>query len=438
MKLLLSADLHLGRSSSGIPLAGDARGIALSTREAWKRIVELAVREECDAVLLAGDLVESASAFYEALGPLVEGFRALQERGISLCAVAGNHDAGAFGKIANEVAEMEGVHFLGVGGKWERVELRSRAGETLSVDGWSFPAPFHVADPLDDYQLAPPASGALLGLVHVDLEVSASRYAPTTSAALRARPPRFWLLGHVHKPGFFSGGTGAGLLYPGSPQALDFGETGPHGVWMLETAGERWVPQFRQISSVRYEDSLRVELTGTLGDEEIEGLLLRAAREQLGALPPSETESLRCLVHRCAFVGEFDRPQVLADLARRLPELAVPEEHGVRIFFQSGARDETVLPLDLEALRERGGALGELAARYGQLTGDAWREADWFQEIHREVVKAFEECRLAGDGEASEQHAQPGLSAPPGEEQTRAWLLAKTKLLLQKAREKMA
>jgi exonuclease SbcD len=119
MKILLTADLHLGRSSSGLPPSAENLGMPTSIREAWLRIVDMALRDKVDAVLIAGDLVESSTAYYEAMGPLIEGFRKLQESGIDVFAVAGNHDASAFEKIAQEVEDMEKVHFIGRRGNWE-------------------------------------------------------------------------------------------------------------------------------------------------------------------------------------------------------------------------------------------------------------------------------------------------------------------------------
>ena len=116
MKILLTADLHLGRSSSGLPPSAQTLSFPTSSREAWLRVVDLAVREKVDAVLIAGDLVESSTAYYEAMGPLIDGFRKLQETGIDVFAVAGNHDAFAFEKIALRWRAWKKSTLLGDGG----------------------------------------------------------------------------------------------------------------------------------------------------------------------------------------------------------------------------------------------------------------------------------------------------------------------------------
>jgi DNA repair protein SbcD/Mre11 len=435
MKLVLTADLHLGRSSSGLPPSADNLGLPTTSREAWFRIVDLAIREKSDAVLIAGDLVESSTAYYEALGPLIEGFRKLQEEGIDVFAVSGNHDANAFEKIASEVDGMEHIHFVGRRGAWERVSLVRDGAVRLFVDGWSFPAPRHPSNPLEDYALARPENGPVIGLLHADLDASSSPHAPTSLDSLRRCPPHFWLLGHIHKPRLMQGGHQANILYPGSPQAMDFGETGAHGTWLLDTDAGGFVPVQWQVSSIRYEDSIRLQLSDTDELDEIERALLGLSRTQIDGFSLQERHELRCVVHRCTLTGDFSKPQVLANLSSNLPKLEAQNHEGIHFRFQSGLRDETSLPLDIEALERRGGALGELASRYRQLGTDEWRGASWFKDIHTRVVRAFQDCRLAGDGEDGERGLAQGRTVPPDKNQTREWLLVETKKLLVAARE---
>lgn len=435
MKILLTADLHLGRSSSGLPPSAENLGIPTSSREAWLRMVDMAVREKVDAVLIAGDLVESSTAYYEAMGPLIEGFRKLQESGIDVFAVAGNHDASAFEKIAQEVEDMEKVHFIGRRGNWERVPLIKDGSERLWVDGWSFPSSRHLSNPVDDYAFTRPGPGPVIGLLHGDLDVSASPYAPLSSISLRGRTPDFWLLGHVHKPGLLRTANQANILYPGSPQAMDFGETGPHGIWLLDTDVTGLVPVQWQISSVRYEDSIRLDLSQTNQADDIERKLLGLCRGQIDGLSIQERHELRCVVHRCSLLGEFDQPEVISTLTKNLPEFASPVYDGIHIRYEGSLRDLTTLPLDLQALEQRGGALGQLASRFTQLGSNEWRKADWFENIHTEVLAAYRACPLEGDDEPREGQSVRDGVGPPDMEQTREWLLVQTKKLLVAARE---
>lgn len=435
MKILLTADLHLGRSSSGLPPSAENLGMPTSSRDAWGRIVDMAIREGVDAVLIAGDLVESSTAYYEAMGPLIDGFVRLKDAGIEVFAVAGNHDASAFEKIASEVESMESVHFVGRRGVWERVPLLRDGYERLWVDGWSFPSSRYATNPVEDYAFNTIGGLPVIGLLHADLDVKDSPYAPTSTNSLRGRPPHFWLLGHIHKPRLSQADGMANILYPGSPQAMDFGETGAHGVWLLDTDAPGLMPVQWQISTVRYEDSLRLDLSESDQIDDIERDLLRLSRGQLEGFPAEEMQELRCMIHRCTVGGEFSQPETIAGLATRLPEFVTPAHEGIHIRFQGGLRDLTTIPLDLGALEQRGGALGELASRYRQLFSNQWSEETWFAEIHSQVLAAYRACPLDGDGEQGERVSAQGRGEPPEKEQTRDWLVAQTKRLLVAARE---
>jgi len=61
---------------------------------------------------------------------------------------------------------------------------------------------------------------------------------------------KLWALGHIHKPGWYEG---VNAVYPGSPQALDFGETGLHGAVMMTWEGSGWKHEPIRLSTVRYE-----------------------------------------------------------------------------------------------------------------------------------------------------------------------------------------
>lgn len=440
LKFLLTADLHLGRSSSGLPQAALGCGISLSSREAWSRIVDSAISQRVEAVLIAGDLVESAVAFYESLGPLADGFKKLVEHGIDVFAIAGNHDAVAFEKIAVELSGMHGVHFMGRGGVWERMPLIRDGRARAFVDGWSFPSSRYPANPTENYRLPGNPGVPTLGLLHADLEKTSSHYAPCTIAKLRDCAPDFWTVGHTHKPGLIGSPSVARVLVPGSPQALDFGETGAHGVWLLDAEDPQLLPVFQQISTVRFEDTIRIDLTSSAGVETLEHALLAECRREIETFPEQEKITLRCVIHRVTAEGEWEHPEVLAALSNHFSELIAPAHEGIQTFFDGTLRDETILPLDLPSLEQRGGALGELASRHGQLLSGECLAADWFLDLHSRVLAAFQACPLAGDEEYaddSESGNGPSAAGAPQPELTRAWLLARSKRLLVAARNEL-
>lgn len=228
MKLLLSGDLHLGRTSTRIPpaWAEDCRTLA-----AWERLVDAALAHPVRAVLLSGDLLDQANQFWETIGPFERGVRRLSEAGIDTLAVCGNHDARVLPSIADSLRDTR-FHLLGRDGTWERFTLHEHGAPRLHIDGWSFPAETVFRDPTADYPPSASDGVPVLGLVHGDPGVADSRYAPLDPARLRSLPLAGWLLGHIHKPSLQPGAPW--ILMPGSPHPLDPGEPDAHHAWIAE------------------------------------------------------------------------------------------------------------------------------------------------------------------------------------------------------------
>lgn len=232
MRLFLTGDLHLGRSSTRLPPDWREEG---RTVNAWFRLVEAAIREPVDAMLLSGDLIDQSNRYWEAIGPLAEGVRRLEAAGIRVLAVSGNHDAGVLPDVAARFPESA-FTLLGADGSWERTTLEENGRPALHVDGWSFPSERVVEDPTLSYPVHRTSDGVpVLGMVHGDPGVPDSVYAPLSLPRLRSLPLAGWLLGHIHRASLAEGSPW--VLMPGGPHPLDPGEPGPHHAWIVEVAG---------------------------------------------------------------------------------------------------------------------------------------------------------------------------------------------------------
>lgn len=275
MKVLCTGDLHIGRRPSRLPTHVDSRPHSCARQ--WDAIVDHALAQRVDVVALSGDVVDQANKYFEAMGPLERGLRRLAEAGIVTVAVAGNHDHDVLPQLAR-VLSADTFRLLGLGGEWERTTITGRDGARLHVDGWSFPAEHVRDDPLASYALRRDGDVPILGLLHADLDAPASTYAPVSLARLRACPVSLWLLGHVHAPALHQSAGSPPVLYPGSPQPMDPGEPGVHGVWMVELK-PGIPPQPRQLplATVRYA-SLEIDVAGARDATELRTTVHQALR----------------------------------------------------------------------------------------------------------------------------------------------------------------
>jgi DNA repair protein SbcD/Mre11 len=314
LRLLCAGDLHIGRRPTRLPEHVDCR--PFSAAECWRSIVDCALEQQVDAVLLSGDVVDRANRYFEAFGPLESGLRQLSAAGIRTVAVAGNHDFDVLPRLADSLGPRA-LRVLGRGGRWERLALEKQGAPALWIDGWSFPSEHFPVDPLAAYDLPPTTGLPVIGMLHGDLDVAGSRYAPVSSTALRANPAGFWLLGHLHQPVLDECPGAAALLYPGSPQALDPGETGAHGAWIVEIEhGRRFTARMVPLSAVRYE-TLRVELDGAVDADEVENRITAAVRGRLEEIV-EDAGPLRYLSLRLRLVG---RSAAHRSIAARVPSM---------------------------------------------------------------------------------------------------------------------
>src|SRR5271165_235862 len=96
MKLLCTADLHLGRHSACLaPVDAD-----ISALGAWGRICIRALQARADAVVIAGDLFDSFGSWYESRDRFLTHLKPLHHADIPVVAVCGNHDYLATARLA--------------------------------------------------------------------------------------------------------------------------------------------------------------------------------------------------------------------------------------------------------------------------------------------------------------------------------------------------
>ena len=341
--ILCSGDLHLGRHPSRVD-SGDKR---FSVTAVWDRIVDAAIDHDVDAVALTGDVVDRDNRYYEALGPLERGIRRLSDRGIRTVAVSGNHDHDVLPLLAEHFDEDDFL-LLGSGGNWTRHRLETSDGRSIDFVGWSYPDRHVRRSPIAELDLDTDSETPVVGLLHADLDVPDSRYAPVTTAELDETPVTTWLLGHIHVPTLRKTPAGSQILYPGSPQPLDPTETGVHGPWVVEINrhGESTCRQL-PLANLRYE-SLQIPLDGVETEPEFDRIVTETLRDDLRTLATS-TRHLERVVYRLRATGR-------TALHRRLPDLRHPLVTDLELTFDgvvAGVDElcvETSPDLDLEQL----------------------------------------------------------------------------------------
>ena len=219
LKILHSADWHLDS-----PFAGFSQSQRMRLKEEQKKIPEkiarLCCREDCDMVLLSGDLFDGIPS-RDTL-ELVK--KALADCGVPVLIAPGNHDH--CGEMPwQEEVWPENV-FVFTGGleavTISGLDCRIYGAGFQSMDCESLLSGF-AAQGQERYRLA---------VLHGDPVQRNSPYNPVTLAQVRGSGLDYLALGHVHTAGAFRAGETL-CAWPGCPMGRGWDETGEKGVCIV-------------------------------------------------------------------------------------------------------------------------------------------------------------------------------------------------------------
>lgn len=225
---LHAADLHLDSPLKGLDPEAPVERIRRATRDAVVNMVEFALKQRVEFVLLAGDLYDGDWKDWRTGQFLVQQLGRLLREGIEIVAISGNHDAAKVLSLRVPVPGLMGTDRPGT-------RLLDRA--PVAVHGQGFEdavtttnLALHYPDPVDGL--------FNIGLLHTACGSSAHlNYAPCGIDDLVRKGYDYWALGHVH--------TRAELLrdpwivFPGNLQGRHINEEGPRGATLVTVSGGR-------------------------------------------------------------------------------------------------------------------------------------------------------------------------------------------------------
>lgn len=106
MKFLHTADLHIGKKLFEMSLIEDQKYIL-------EQIADIASARQVDAVVIAGDVYDRAVPSTEAVTLLDDFLTGLQEQGIPVIMISGNHDSPERVSFADAILEKQGIYIAG-------------------------------------------------------------------------------------------------------------------------------------------------------------------------------------------------------------------------------------------------------------------------------------------------------------------------------------
>lgn len=254
LRIVHAADIHLDTPYRRHDEAVRAR-LREAGREAFTRLVDLALERRVDALLIAGDLFDNDLLTLATERVLVDELTRATSAGLTVVYATGNHDPGRANYRAMSIDWPKECFHL-VASRQPRQIAIEREGEVV---GWVVAAGHQT--PREDRDLAatfPPAPGPepAVGLLHAQVMSAAAaeqhdRYAP---AALDSLDPSYayWALGHIHDRQEVR--RDPPVHYSGNLQGRQFGEEGAKGALMVTLErGAAPEVEFEPLAPVRWE-----------------------------------------------------------------------------------------------------------------------------------------------------------------------------------------
>ena len=213
-------------------------------QEAFARVVDAAIGRKADLFLHAGDLFDRPDPRNVDRHFVACQFKKLQEAGIPVFAIAGNHDSPRSFAYDGSVVPLEemdalnAVHLFRETDEWKPAVCTIR-GHRVAI--WGLSSDFNRADsscPLEGIAESHQRAGDIdLLLLHYSVEGWGypSGVEPCLSIANLERSQADAIcVGHLHSRQETRLSTGAALLNPGSTEHINFGEEKlPCGFWVL-------------------------------------------------------------------------------------------------------------------------------------------------------------------------------------------------------------
>ena len=263
-KFIHAADIHLDSPLRGLEAHEGApvEEIRGATRKAFDNLIDLAVEEKADFLLIGGDLYDGDWKDYNTGLYFVSRMGKLRQAGIKVFLISGNHDAAT--QITRTMPLPDNVvHFTSR-------EPQSYIMEDLGaiIHGQSYRTKAITDNLASDYPQGD-SHYFNIGLLHTSLtgREGHENYAPCNPDELKSKGYQYWALGHIHRREVVS--TDPWIVFPGNIQGRHIKEAGAKGATVVTVDDNEIVEVETQTLDVLRWATCEVDLSRS---ENIEGI----------------------------------------------------------------------------------------------------------------------------------------------------------------------
>lgn len=368
LKFIHAADLHIDSPLRGLDAHEGAPVERLrgATRQAFLALVDLALTQQVDFVILAGDIYDGNWTDFRTGLFFREQLVRLTRAGQRVFIVRGNHDAES--QITRQLPPVEGVHVFS-SRTCETVEIAELG---VALHGRSFPDRAVTEDLVPGYN--DPVPGKFnIGVLHTSLTGSPEHdsYAPTSVPVLVAKGYDYFALGHIHARQVVREADPR-IVFPGNLQGRHARETGPKGCELVTVANGRLSAEFVPLDVVRWHQ-VQVD-AGGVPDLAALARLCANRLEQLAADARDRLHAVRLSLHGESALHRLEAQQP-GSLAAAV-HAAAQDIDTAQIWIEQVHLDLRS-PLDRAAAAARPDALGEVVRLVDAMAADDAQLKAW-------------------------------------------------------------
>ncbi|OFS64610.1 DNA repair exonuclease [Nosocomiicoccus sp. HMSC09A07] len=251
VKFIHAADLHLDspfKSRSELPPHIVDR-LMESTYNATKRMIDYAIKEKVDFIIIAGDVFDQKNRTLKSEIFLKEQFQRLEDNGIFTYMIHGNHDP-----LDHNVKTSwpSTVHVFKE--NIETYQLMSKDNEKIFLHGFSYLHDETYENKIDHYPVNNRNDGIHIGILHGTYSKSntkSKRYTEFTLEDLRSKLYHYWALGHIHQRQELS--DMPLINYAGNIQGRHMNETGEKGFYIVSGDHVHLYSTFVSVEDIQFE-----------------------------------------------------------------------------------------------------------------------------------------------------------------------------------------
>lgn len=412
MKFIHTADIHLDSPLSGLAAYKDAPADLLRTvtRDAFTKLVDVAIDEAIDFMVIAGDLYDGTWKDYNTGHFFCREMGRLNKVGVPVYLLFGNHDADS--EMTKKLTLPPNVH-----------TFDTRKANTFRMDALKVAIhgrSYKDAATLDNLAVGypDPVAGWLnIGVLHTALGGNATHanYAPCSVAELNAKGYDYWALGHVHEHAVVQ--ESPWIVFPGNLQGRHIRETGPRGAVMVTSDDGGIQSVDRLLVDLLRWQIVDVDASAAIEMAEVVRLVGQAFERLVANTPEKIFLSVRvCIKGKTAAHGELFglEPQLREEI------LGQAASQGIDRLWVEKVRLETQPMSGMDEVGERSDAIADLHA----LLAGAPEDADFLKSLLDdlrpmvdkapiELIKSVPELDAIRNGNVSDivKTVSPGLLA---------------------------